>query len=167
MNILFVCSGNISRSFLAEMLLRHEISRKRLKGISVASAGIYAAPGSPPDPRMVSYLIKEGIPVKVREAKQIGTEDIAWADWIFVMEHRHGERLKEMWPEAEDKVKHLGIYLSGAQQVDDIVDPFGRNSYYYRLAQSQITMAVKGLVDRFLKEKTQAGVSAVWPRSES
>jgi len=149
------------------MLLRHEISRKGLKGISVSSAGIHAAPGSPPDPRMVSYLIKEGIPVKAREAKQIGTEDIDWADWIFVMEHRHGEILRETWPETEDKVEHLGIYLPGAQDVDDIVDPFGRNSYYYRLAQSQITMAVKGLVEGFLKEKTQAGIPAGWPRSES
>lgn len=167
MNILFVCSGNVSRSFLAEMLFRHEISKKGLRDVFVSSAGLYASPGSPPDPEMLSYLAKKGVPVKAHEARPVSDEGIAWADWIFVMEERQRQMVKVAWPDAEDKVKHLGSYLSGSQYVDDIVDPFGRSPYYYRLAQSQITVAVKRLVGSLLNEKGQAGIVTGWPRSES
>lgn len=153
MNILFVCSGNVSRSFLAEMLLRHEISKRGVKDISVSSAGLYASPGSPPDPRMLSYLVREGIPVLNHKARQIEPGDVVWADRIFVMEKRQGEIVEETWPDAKGKVKPLGIYISGPQHVDDIVDPFGRSPYYYRLAQSQITLAVKRLVDCLLGDE--------------
>ena len=63
MNILFVCSANISRSFLAEMLLKNEMEKLNMDNTSVTSAGLHASPGNPPDPEMVSYLIKKDIPV--------------------------------------------------------------------------------------------------------
>ncbi|MBW2065675.1 MAG: hypothetical protein JRJ03_12200 [Deltaproteobacteria bacterium] len=151
MNILFVCSGNVSRSFLAEMLLRHEISKKDLKDILVSSAGLYASPGSPPDPEMLSYLLREGIPVLSHRARQIEERDVVWADRIFVMEKRQGEVVEKTWPDAKGKIMHLGVLISGPQYVDDIVDPFGRSPYYYRLSQSQITLAVKRLVDCLLR----------------
>ncbi|MBW1996681.1 MAG: hypothetical protein JRJ29_01815 [Deltaproteobacteria bacterium] len=151
MNILFVCSGNVSRSFLAEMLLRYEISKKDLEGISVSSAGLFASPGSPADPEMLSYLLREGIPVLNHRARQIEEKDVAWADRIYVMERRQGEIVEETWPDAKGKIKHLGALISAPPYMDDIVDPFGRSPYYYRLSQSQISLAVKRLVDCLLR----------------
>ena len=42
MNILFVCSGNISRSFLAQRLLENELASMAVEGVTVASAGLHA-----------------------------------------------------------------------------------------------------------------------------
>ena len=153
MNILFVCTGNISRSFLAERLLKHEIKRHGLRHVSVASAGLHAYPGRPPDPEMVKFLLEMGIAGKNPGARQIEEEDLAWADIILVMEKAHAHAIKEQWPKEEGKVELLGRYLSGIQTKDDIPDPYGGSSYHYRTAQSQITLAVKA----FFKSRLSRG----------
>ena len=150
MNILFICSGNISRSFLAEMLLRHEAAIRKMSNVSVSSAGLYAYPGNPPDPVMVDHLEKQGIPVATHESRQVSKEDITWADLILVMEQAHARDLEARWPESKGKTEFLGRYISEGRDADDIVDPYGKPPYYYRLAQSQITLALRTLIERVL-----------------
>jgi len=131
---------------LAEILLKNESEQLKTDRISVASAGLYAYPGNPPDSKMVEYLSKMGITAKNHEARQITKQGMDWADLILVMEKEHKTVLKEMWPGIGDKVKRLGRFISEDQKTDDIVDPFGRSPYHYRLAQAQITLAIKNLV---------------------
>jgi protein-tyrosine-phosphatase len=152
MNILFVCSANICRSFLAEMLTRDEIEAHNLGNISVASAGLFAQPGSPPDPEMVKYLQDMGIPVSEHLSRKIGKEDVDWADHILVMEKMHADLIRETWPEAGEKVEMLGAYLTRPEIVDDIIDPYNRTPFHYRLAQSQITLALKAFFQKILIE---------------
>jgi protein-tyrosine-phosphatase len=153
MNVLFVCSGNVSRSFLAEALLRHEMDRLGRGDVSVSSAGLYAFPGSPPDPKMVRYLETLGIEVSSHKAKQVAAEDVERADLILVMERLHAQEIARRWPGSETKVELLTKSLPGVPVEDDIVDPFGRTPYHYRLAQSQITLAVKALGKRLFAAK--------------
>lgn len=153
MKVLFVCSGNVSRSFLAEALLRHEMGRLGRTDVSVSSAGLYAFPGSPADPKMVQYLESLDIMASPHEARQVSPEDVDRADLIVVMEKRHAQEIARQWPGTEAKVELLGKSLAGIPVEDDIVDPFGRTPYHYRLAQSQITLAVKSLSKRLLPAK--------------
>jgi protein-tyrosine-phosphatase len=148
MNILFVCSANICRSFLAEMLTRDEIEARNLENISVASAGLFAQPGSPPDPEMIKYLKEIGISVNEHLSRKIEKEDVDWADHILVMEKMHADLIRETWPEAGEKVEPLGAYISRPEMVDDIIDPYNRTSFHYRLVQSQITLALKAFLQK-------------------
>jgi protein-tyrosine-phosphatase len=148
MNILFVCSANICRSFLAEMLTREEIIARNLENISVASAGLFAQSGSPPDPEMVKYLQAMGIPVNEHLSRKLEKEDVDWADHILVMEKIHADLIRQTWPEAAEKVEPLGAYISRPEQVDDIIDPYNRTAFHYRLAQSQITLALRALFQK-------------------
>ncbi|HUU40269.1 MAG TPA: low molecular weight protein-tyrosine-phosphatase [Desulfatiglandales bacterium] len=150
MNILIICTGNISRSFLAEMVLENEVKEHNLDNIFISSAGLFAQPGNNPDPRMVTYLLKKEIPMKNHKARQVEKEDLDWADLILVMESSHAEMIQRLWPEANGKVELLGKYISEGQTVVDIADPFGMSSYHYRLAQAQITLAVKSFVKKVL-----------------
>jgi protein arginine phosphatase len=154
MNILFVCSGNISRSFLAETLMKNEIEQIKTDRISVASAGLHAYPGNLPDRKMTDYLSKMGITAKNHKARQVTKQDVDWADLILVMEKEHKTVLKELWPGVGVKVKRLGRYISEDQKTDDIIDPFGRSPYHYRLAQSQITLAIKNLLKSIESNQT-------------
>lgn len=150
MNILFVCSGNISRSFLAEMLFREEIAQRGLDGVFVKSAGVMAYPGNPPDPRMVEFLAENGIALEDHGSRQLARVEVDWADIILVMQKEHADMIKEQWPEAGKKVSLLGRYLTAAEIEEDIGDPYGRSPYHYRVVQSQIAMAVKTLAERIL-----------------
>ena len=154
MNILFVCSGNVSRSFLAEALLRSELKALKVEEVSVLSAGLYAFPGSPPDPQMTAYLSSMGVSFEPHEARQMSKQELDWADLVLVMERRHEADLEKLWPEAKLKVELLGKYVAGGWE-DDILDPFGNSPYHYRLAQSQITLAVKSLAKGLVQNKNR------------
>lgn len=151
MNILIICSANICRSFLAEMLLKNEIELSNIEDVSVSSAGLYAYSGVPPDSEMVSYLSKIGVPVRDHESKKMTDDEVDWADLILVMEREQAKKVKESWPEASEKVELLGALLSPTGYADDVIDPFRRTVYHYRLAQSQITLAIKALIERLNK----------------
>ncbi len=148
MNVLFVCSGNISRSFLAERLAGEEIEKRGVEEIAVSSAGLHVYPGNPPDSKMVEYLKKLEIPANNHEPKQMTKEDADWADLILVMEIRHAKKIERLWPEMMAKVQLLGKYVSNGRDIDDVIDPFGRSAYHYRLAQSQISLAVKTFFEK-------------------
>lgn len=136
------------------MLLRNETEQLKLDNISISSAGLFAYPGSPPDPKMVEYLSAMGVSIKGHEARQITKDDVDWADLILVMEAEHAAMIERLWPEVKGKVELLGKYVSEGQTVvDDIPDPFGKSSYHYRLAQAQITLAIRGFVKKVLLDQ--------------
>lgn len=133
---------------MAEMLLKNEIKRHRLNNISVASAGTFAYPGGSADGEMINYLSKTGIPVEKFESRPLTGKEVAWADLILVMEKEHLRIIEDQWPDVMDKVELLAGYIAPDQAEDDIIDPFGRSPYHYRLAQSQITLAVRSLAGK-------------------
>jgi protein-tyrosine-phosphatase len=152
MNILFICSGNISRSYMAEMLLKDAARKHNLDNIYVSSAGLHATPGFPPDPEIFKYLFRISVPTGNHLSKSVAEEDLGWADLILVMEKRHLEMINELWPGHEDKIKLLGGYISGNMDPDDVIDPYGKTPYYYRVTQSQITLAISALVKTLISD---------------
>jgi protein-tyrosine-phosphatase len=152
MNILFVCTGNVSRSFLAEMLLKNEAKRLQLKDVVVSSAGVSAFNGMMADPEMVNYLSQIGVPAEKFASRPITKEDVDRADLILVMERPHLSIIEDQWPDAKGKVELLGRYISPDGSEDNIIDPFAKSPYYYRLARSQITLAIRSLVKKLLSE---------------
>ena len=135
------------------MLLRHEAKRHGIEDLAVSSAGLLVSPGDIADSRMVNYLSEIGVPAGYREARRLTDEDVQCADLILVMERGHGQAIVGQWPEALEKVELLGSYISEGPVVDDIIDPYMRSPYHYRLAQSQIGLAVRSLIKSFLAPK--------------
>ena len=152
MNILLICRSNVSRSYLAERLLRNELKRRQMAPFSVSSAGLLAHPGSPPDHRMVDFLKSLGVIGDSHQSKQLERKDADWADLILVMEKEQAFMIERMWPEVKKKIAHLGGFISKEEPPDDIRDPAGKSPYHYRLVQSQITLAVQGFVDSLSKD---------------
>ncbi|MFC1858068.1 low molecular weight phosphotyrosine protein phosphatase [Thermodesulfobacteriota bacterium] len=152
MKILFICTANVSRSFMAEKLMKHELRKQNITHIAVVSAGIIQLSGGSPDPKMVEYLLEQGISAENHQPRQINAQDVEWADFIFVMEQAHADWITTRWPDSADKVRLLGRFVSADQSADDIADPFGRSDFFYRLAQSQIMFAVKSVVDKLISD---------------
>jgi len=152
MNILFVCTANISRSFLAEKLMKHRIAELNLTDIAVSSAGVHAYPGSAPDSKMVEFLEKSNIVYDEHQSKLLAREDAEWADHILVMESDHKKQILNLWPEVRDKVALLGSYVSMDQNESDIDDPYGLSPYHYRTAHAQISLAIEELLKRITRK---------------
>jgi protein-tyrosine-phosphatase len=62
------------------------------------------------------------------------------------MEEYHHDYLVRSWPESEHKIEMLGQYITPDQPDDEIIDPYCRSPYHYRLVQSQIMLAVSNLL---------------------
>lgn len=151
MNILFVCTANISRSFLAEKILENKIEQRQLNNISVSSAGVFAFPGNAPDSKMVEFLKNSNIPHNDHQSKLLDDDLMAWADMILVMEKKHRDHILSQWPDSTEKVHLMGKFVSPDQPETDIDDPYGLSSYYYRSAQSQILLGIDTLI-QYLSE---------------
>jgi protein-tyrosine phosphatase len=157
MNVLFLCSGNISRSFLAEALFRVELDQRGVDGVETRSAGLLALPGNPPDPDMAAFLRDRDLPVPDHRARALSREDVAWADRILVMETPHLHMAEHRFPESREKLGLLGRCVPGEGEDPEIGDPFGLGPSSYRDAQEKIWRAVRGLVRRIGEPHGETG----------
>jgi protein-tyrosine phosphatase len=95
--ILFVCTGNICRSPLAEGVFRHFV---RVAGIenrfeidSAGTSGYHA--GDPPDARSTATARARGIELMGR-SRQLTSRDLHRFDYVIVMDEEHREAVLSM-----------------------------------------------------------------------
>ncbi|MBA3035332.1 MAG: low molecular weight protein arginine phosphatase [Desulfobacterium sp.] len=152
MNILFICTANICRSFMAEYIFKKMYSERGLSNISVMSASLIDMKGAPADPKAVEILKENGINSYFDHKSKLLTEDmIDEADMILVMTNQHKDKIVENFPDVKDKtflLKPFSISYSECYDDDfyDIKDPYKLSSHHYRFCFTEIYVSVEGLI---------------------
>ena len=146
MNVLFVCTGNICRSPMAEGLFRHAV-RDRPE-IEVASAGVGAGYGQAPSPHGIEVLRPWGIDISEIRSQPLTGRLIEWADHIFVMTRGHLDTVLMYFPEASAKV-HLATKFDDRRRSLDVPDPIGMGIHAYFETRDTLKQAIPSLL-RFL-----------------
>lgn len=100
MHILFICTGNVSRSAVAECILRTLAERAGRDDIAVASAGVQNLYGLSYDPQMIATADKYGYHME-GYSQQMTPEILQQADFIFLMEHYHYVQAQKELPYAQ------------------------------------------------------------------
>ena len=100
MTVLFVCTGNVSRSAVAECILRTMAERAGRTDITVASAGVHNLFGQPYDPQMIATAAKYGYHME-GNSRQMAQEMLLQADFIFAMERYHCVQIQKELPYAQ------------------------------------------------------------------
>src|SRR3989338_4689842 len=97
--ILFVCTGNVCRSPMAEGLMRHFIRQNgEEKNYRILSAGLSAASGQPASENTARALREIGVDVGAIRSQPLTVELVRDADAIFVMTHSHQRLLLSLYP---------------------------------------------------------------------
>jgi len=124
-HILFVCTGNICRSPLAEAVLRHHVMQAgRGHDIHVDSAGTHDYHvGECPDPRTLKIAEMKGISTDGIRARQVESADFSKFDLILGMDQGHVAHLKRISPPEFYSKIHLFMDFAGADMVD-VPDPY-------------------------------------------
>lgn len=105
MKVLFVCTGNICRSPLAEGILREKFAAYGIKGY-VDSAGFEAFHlGDPPDERAIRVAREHGITISDHEARLFTVKDFDAFDRIYVMDSWHYQQVMRLARNAGDEAK--------------------------------------------------------------
>ena len=107
LSVCFVCTGNICRSPMAEIVLRDLAERAGLgDAIEVSSAGTGDwHVGEGPDPRAAAALTARGYDVSRHRAKQFETADFARHDLVVALDRGHERVLRSWAPDDADRSK--------------------------------------------------------------
>lgn len=147
MKILFVCTANIVRSFMAERILLGRLEKDKKTHIQVSSAGIIDMEGAPPDSISRDILHEHKFNGDGHISTPLTDEMVTDANMIIVMENIHREILYNKYPESKGKIYLLKSFSRDyGEEYGDIKDPYKLSIFHYRLCFAEIYMAIDGVL---------------------
>ena len=163
--ILFICTGNVCRSPMAEALFRHAV---RGRGeFRVVSAGIGAVDGQPPTSHSVRAMRELGVDISAQRSRALTGELVRSADLILGMTHGHVDTVALMYPKMAEKTFLLREFDETLEPYEkDISDPIGSSYDVYVDCRDQIEQGIASLLkfmeqNNFLTGKPATQTAAV------
>jgi glycine hydroxymethyltransferase len=152
--ILFVCTGNVCRSPMAEALLRHAL--KGDGNYRVLSAGLGALDGQPATDTAVEVMAEIGIDLSHHVSQALRVPLVEQADFIFTMTRQQQDAIQTIYPMAAEKTFLLREFENSEVIGKDIADPIGQPAEIYRRTRDQIRGALPSLLE-FVRQTEAAG----------
>jgi protein-tyrosine-phosphatase len=137
--LLFVCTGNICRSLMAERIAL-KLAQERGLAVEAKSCGVAAESYYRPPKEIAAALSSLGCVPDGHRAQLVTRDLLAWCDRALVMTQRHQEILRDLFPEHARKVSLL--HPEGR----DIDDPMGRPQKVYDSCRDVIRDALDPLL---------------------
>lgn len=148
MKILFVCTGNICRSPLAEVLMRRELEERGRGDIAVSSAGTGAWEGTPASEGAYLVGLEHGLDLSSHLARLLTRDVVKANDLILTMSRHHRIRTQDLGGDGRTYLLGEYVGLKGAEA--EVSDPFGSDIDVYRETYTQLASLITRAADRIL-----------------
>jgi len=145
-SVLFVCTGNICRSPLAEAALRAACAREGLD-ILIDSAGTGAWHlGDAPDPRAQAVARQQGLDIAHYQARKVHRNDFSRFTHIIALDRSHLQALRRMNP--SDGIAELSLLLDHApgRRGEDVADPYYGTDRDFERTWAEVQAAMPALM---------------------
>lgn len=131
-HIVFVCTGNICRSPMAEGLMRHKCEEAGRHDLAVSSMGIQALNDFPATEDAQKVCKEDGFDISSHKARYLVGDELQKADLILCMEPVHVKFVETFFPWIRKKVFLLGAWPDKATRKSAIQDPMGGSYEKYQ-----------------------------------
>ena len=157
--VLFVCTGNVCRSPMAEGLFRHLVNNP--EQYRVLSAGIGAMARQPASEYAVQAMREIGVDISGHRSRPLTAELVQQADYILAMTSDHVERILLLYPQAAEKTFVLGEFDETLEPYErDIADPIGMPLEVYQRCRDQIKSRIIAMLKSLNISAEAAGNTA-------
>lgn len=154
--VMTVCTGNICRSPMAQVVLAERLRRAGLADVAVDSAGISDEEhGHPIDPRAARVLAAHGYRVPAHRAKRITAADLAERDLVLAMTSSHARAVRLLARGDDALPGRVRMYRSfdpsagteGPEHLLDMDDPWYGDEAGFEVTLAGIEAAADAVVE--------------------
>jgi protein-tyrosine-phosphatase len=130
--IVFVCTGNICRSPIAEGLMRHKSKEAGRHDLIVSSMGTHGLYDSPATEYAQEVCKNDGFDISSHKGRYLMGDELEKADLILCMEPVHIKFVETFFPWTRKKIFLLGAWPDKATRKSAIQDPMGGSYEKYQ-----------------------------------
>jgi protein-tyrosine-phosphatase len=131
LRVVFVCTGNLCRSPMAEGILRHYWQSAGYNRGIVSSMGVRGLESAPASAMAIKVCLDRGIDISAHRSRPLNIEELAAADIIFTMEPAQKEYVQLFSPSSRENTFLLGAWPGKESAKSRINDPMGGSEATY------------------------------------
>jgi len=152
-HLVFVCTGNLCRSPMAEAVLRRRWMQMGRNDLHVSSSGIHAKKDQAPPEMVIEVCRDEGLDLSAHLSRPLDPRELQGADLVLTMEPAQEHFLKIFFPRIADRVGLLAAWGTEGEKRQSIPDPMGGKRKAFQKTCDRITFHIERilpfLLDRF------------------
>ena len=151
--VLFVCTGNICRSPLAQGVFEEVVRREGLEDevfVDSAGTGSWHA-GHPPDERAQRSASWRGLDLSAQRARRVTPDDCHTFDYVLTMDEENYRAVAALCRGGDTEVRPFLDFAPGRAETE-VPDPYYGGSQGFEHVMNLVEEASEGLLEE-IKEK--------------